>query len=456
MGRVSSRGGRSKSDGYSAPGPDEYSAFFDRLADAERSLEAKKLSAQRKILSEIVNAWPVGYVNQATTGFGIVASSSLSGGRFPCNSTSCRTSVAASGARFAALYADHIMIRDPFESIVHLSADDEDYIGKSLSSISVLKVWKPLLLSGVASHLGSVCSSCAMTHVDENGAFAGSLSQLRSDLAAQFEKSSEATISMSTDDDLEIEYKVPTKYTGHRYIHYHLNPAHAGPLVRHLGKRKRRLVSKRDAARLDIFAPIYAPIVKESVLQAMYRGFVHGSYASDLQIDLDIASRTTDQNALHAQRLLRTIRHAVPVIEKVPLEVILRIRNDDDGAFQLYRSRMREMRKSLSDDQLMVEAAEALRSEYSALESRIASRRKSVWGGFRDQATIGAGTVAVGVGAWLGGILSPAWSALLSAAGGITAVQKVASDALSARRPSSEDAQSPLYFLWKLRKTVKR
>jgi hypothetical protein len=95
-----------------------------------------------------------------------IASSSLSGTAYPCSSFACRTKHADHGARFAALYSNHTFIRSPFEGLQHKEL--EDYRTHALAALSVLYTWRPLLISGYASHLADICLACIRESVSED------------------------------------------------------------------------------------------------------------------------------------------------------------------------------------------------------------------------------------------------------------------------------------------------
>ena len=141
------------------------------------------------------------------------------------------------------------------------------------------------------------------------------------------------------------------------------------------------------------------------------------------------------------------LKHTVPIVENVPVATVLKLRQEDEGSFQLYRKRVIAVREQVGDPKTLREAAEQLKAEYSTLEAKITSRKKSMWAGLRDEVVIGTGTIGAGLATWLSGMLSPTWSAVVAAAGGLPAARKLVADALGARRPTQEDMQHPLYFL---------
>lgn len=56
--------------------------------------------------------------------FSFLANSSLSGAANPCFHPLCRLARAKALGRFAALYADTVLIRDPFEGVLHVEDSD--------------------------------------------------------------------------------------------------------------------------------------------------------------------------------------------------------------------------------------------------------------------------------------------------------------------------------------------
>jgi hypothetical protein len=432
----------------SRPSREDYDEFFgsvDRVTDL-LTAERTHLTSTRVALEQLVSAWPEGISPEMSASADTLASASLSGGGHPCGSLKCRAQRAREGARFAALYADHIRIRDPFERLAHHTLDETGFVEEARAAVAVCLQWKELLTAGIASHLAPICPKCATAVISNTACLSDPVSTLVAEISKEFAETSEAVVCRETGDLILIEYTMPPRYMGHRQLNLVLGDKSRKKYAKFLGNRKRRKVSAKDVARFNVFRPMWAPHVEEALVQAIHRDVLGGPYVSDLQMDLDIAAKSATGEARNAARLLRALRHTVPVVEDVPLSRVLRIREDDDGSFELYRNRIARIGSQLNDEGSLRAAADELKSEFVVLENRIASRKKSVWGGLRDQVTIATGTVTTGLAAWLSGALSPTWSAVVAAAGGVPAVQRALGDALSGRRPRLEEMQHPLYF----------
>lgn len=442
--------------------PKDYEAFFDEVAEVARHLNTDSwddIEKTRRLVERAANALPPGRAPEEPAGLtDIIASRSLSGGAHPCSAMGCRVKSASAGARFAALYAERIWIRDPFESLAHHTVDDVEYVESALASLASFQEWKPLLLAGIASHFAPVCASCAAKRVTENELLNTPVQDLGLELLDRIVTAGHATVRREDSGEVVVEVDLPSRYTGHRRTICSPTGSNRIRIVRFLGKRNSREVPKRGRIAADAFGEILRPTLHEALVQAMHRGLSGGTYASNLEVDLELAATTSSdaKDAQDAVRLLRALRHAVPIVENVPVSTVMRLRAEDEGSFQLYRNRIAALRGEVTDEKKLREASDQLKTEFAALETKIASRKKSLWGGIRDQAKIATGTVVAGMGLWLSHVLSPTWTGIAAAAGGITVAQKVGADLLSSARRSPEEMTHPLYFLWKVKKAGRR
>lgn len=443
------------------PTPRAYEAFFDEVAEVLRHLKdhgADNPTQTRKVIERTVEALPHGRLpDESISHTDVIASSSLCGGDRPCAAIGCRVNNANAGARFAALYAERIWLRDPFEELGHHSSDDADYVENGIGAIASFLEWKPLLVSGIAGHLAPVCPRCAMERIGRDKSLKASIEALQLDLLDEFVEAGKAVVAREQG-EVVINVDLPPRYTGHRMTVLHVGGPLEKQLARFLGKRRSRKVPKRGRITFDTFMPMCFPTLRETMMQAMHRGLSGATYVSNLQIDLDVAVRTSGDadEVRHTARVMRALKHTVPIIQDVPVETVLRLRLEDEGLFQLYRSRVAALRGAVNDEKALREAADQLRSEFVTLETRIASRKKSVWGAVRDQAKVATGTVVAGLGLWLSHVLSPTWTGIAAAVGGIPAAQRVGSDLLSSMRGTPDEMAHPLYFLWKVKRAGRR
>lgn len=95
-------------------------------------------------------------------GFEFMANTSLSGGAQPCNETTCRVNRADHLARFAALYADHVVIPNLFaEYSANFSVDV--LRSRLEGDIAVMSLLEPLIQEGLVSVIPpavAMCNAC--------------------------------------------------------------------------------------------------------------------------------------------------------------------------------------------------------------------------------------------------------------------------------------------------------
>jgi uncharacterized protein (DUF433 family) len=91
--------------------------------------------------------------------FSFLASSSLSGAGDPCFGLGCRLDRARALSRFAALYANTVLIRDPFEDVLH--EEDSDKLRLDFAhTLFVLQLLRPAIEAGVVTFAPTDFSLC--------------------------------------------------------------------------------------------------------------------------------------------------------------------------------------------------------------------------------------------------------------------------------------------------------
>jgi hypothetical protein len=460
-----------KSNGYRADAikgrvsAEEYAAYFDRvdaemtdlslLLDGKGRLPTKRI---RKHLEKMIESFPVGEVGidePAALGVNVVASKSLSGGAHPCGGLECRVASATIGARFSALYADHILIRDPFEEVRHHKQADFDLFSNVTASIATLRTWQPLLLSGLASHSASICPSCARGYGEKHGLFSESYDQLSRALDDEL---AQVSVGIETEDEeVFLVFGGVNKFFGHDISHHEVSSAQERVRLRRLLKRRKRLpLSRKQIVDLDVLEHVKGPLLADAVTQAVHRHPTRHIYASNLTTDVDLARRLTasgNPEMVAAAALLAALQHSVPIINDVPISRVMALREENDASFERYRKRIAGLAGSCADIKSLRAAGEELKIEYQELDQRIRSRKRSFWGDMKDRISVAAGTVTIGTGAWLSHIISPTVVAILAAAGGLPAAQKALLEGLASRRNTEEERAAPLFFLWQMANT---
>jgi len=106
-----------------------------------------------------------------TTPFSFSANSSLSGGDFPCQMLPCRINRVSNLVNFAGLYADTLIISDPFKRYKenYPFSNKEKFYNDFINDLTILMVYKPLIEEGIVKiNNYHICSDCLCNYLHDN------------------------------------------------------------------------------------------------------------------------------------------------------------------------------------------------------------------------------------------------------------------------------------------------
>lgn len=177
---------------------EQFEPLFEYLEKGGLTFETLHTSIERWTLTQLLticrNISEVlpRSTSQASTPFDFVASPSLSGGSSPCSALECRLDRLDSLAQFAALYADRVLIPDPFFHLLEQHSHDVDSVREELwVHVAALYIFRPLMQAGIVEFASSehrhICVDCyEKTLHKKKGAFKARLRSARSYLTKMF------------------------------------------------------------------------------------------------------------------------------------------------------------------------------------------------------------------------------------------------------------------------------
>lgn len=440
--------------------PAQYVDFFDRISllglgpqQFMQRLNESNDTSLFKLIQEVKDIFPLGAIGatQAVPTFAdTLASASLSGTSYPCPSVGCRAKHAEHGARFAALYSSHTFIRSPFEGIEHTKDHIRDF---ATASLAVLHAWRPLLLSGHASHLADICLACLRESVSEDKILTEPVQKLGFAMEEHLLNKTIGTI-IRKDGKIIIEIHMPPQYTGHAAMSLEPRGKAKSRARKLLGRSKKsRILDPQELRAFRVHDPLIGRALNEVMVQAYHRKSVNGYYASDLPIDIELAARAATPTAVPTRPLLRALSHTLPVIMNIPLESVISLRKEEPDAFNLYRDRISRIASLDETSKEFSKEAYELQREFSQLQQHIKTKKRSVLGRTASQVVIATGTVGVGLAAAFFGIIPLELGIIGGAAGGVPAAHKLVETIGEVKRSQNDAVENPLYFLWRISKS---
>jgi len=433
-------------DFFARPTAGEYREFFDAICDYglgepryRETIAKASLKNCRSLYAKLCRDWPLGdhatMNHSPSMAMEIIASDSLSGGPHPCVSPDCRSTSAEIGARFAALYADHVIIRDPLG--VHGSEDDRERL---IAAMEVMYRWRPLFEAGLASHVVRICAHCAAQRLNRLARVPTDVPRLERRVSALFAK---ARFVIERIDETSVGIHVSAKEGvlphGDGGFTYEGRPAR--PFLKLLGRRSEVRLPLPKARTTGALARMTEPIVHEMLMQHLHRTLTspNAHYASNMPAELELANAFAPTSMRWPRGLLDALAHTVPVLGHASISDIVRFRLSDAPAFQRYRNHVRSLSEQTDDKKALFDAAASLNADYAGLEQALRSSRSGLWKKARNELLL-FGSIGVGLAGIVGlkGLLALATPALGSV-----------KDAVRPR-VNDEAQKHPLYFLWRL------
>lgn len=374
------------------------------------------------------------------------ANSSLSGGAWPCAEPICRVKQADKLARFASLYADHVLIRDPFE-YYRKGADVRRLRERLYADLAVLYYLKPLFDAGLLSIAPSYLHLCQehLKEVRDRGA----LIQGRLEEAIN-------SISSEVREQLSISYVRRTRcaqVTGPESVVAH-GTMFWGPVPR---KDVNNGVLSEGFAQQFIEHTFAGRSVDDIYAHDWHMQNDGYNYLTDRPLDSRLIQAINEPQVRMANdALAEELEHLVPVLEGINLADLVKFRRNEGEAFQVYRDQLANVLRGvdLTDPKaIKVALNDGIIPELHKLDLAARNAHKMTTTSLRHDVVINAGIITVGV---FLGLVQPALGAIISALGGVSAIKDAAKTIAQAQESEPPIVrENSFFFLWKLRKDYK-
>lgn len=436
--------------------------FFDALRSAGlsessleatvRATEAHRLQATIERCNELI---PTPKPAEDAR-FQFIANTSLSGGPLPCTRWECRRGNLDAAARFAALFAECVYIRNPFEA--HLFAEPSE-MGKVRLIGDLRAMWlaRPLIEAGLFSFAKTDIHLCMSCYAEN-----------RTNITDWENRAEEISLMLeedyARDTSMTVERVSPTTFLVTVWGPETLIPhGSSARLVQSIPDEIAGKVGSDGPYRLTAEEAVASGFHQRSIANQLCDLFTQGwyshaygcSYVTNHSLDLHIAelfNKATGSQS--AEALIQGMAHAVPVVLNAPLDRLVALRRADEASFSVYRDAMSRI---LSDSTLVgaAEVREAVQDllvpELNELRHRIRNSRRALLDGLREELVFGAGFVAVGL---TSGIVSKDIAQILAALGGIKYTGGILGKVNQLLREPEPARASKWHFLWKLEQTA--
>lgn len=423
--------------------------------------------------------------------FTFAANDSLSGRSVPFSDRETRIKKAVDLARFAALYADSLLIRDPFEwyprtqvgiqpdgtqTVLSRGIEPNDFSNQRvrrhfLDDLYFILFLEPLFASELAGFSKSIlhwCPNCVRVAAESG------------------------ILDTFVDEPQEIEWqKKVAKLVRHiektflergtTLVHQHGDHAHATifmpdglleydqvqttlELPPRLAKKAIEpiSVSTRDARKLRLFNDEIERIVDDISTQNATANRFNCQYITDRTIDLELMDMVSSKRArTFNSAAVDALTHPLSFVNQVSLNKLLKLRKDDGESFLVYRDAVRSILKNnqnSSSTELQEAFDDVIRPELNKIDLTIKNSRKLLVTSTITDITIAIASVSI---AAFSGLLPASLGIpkemldLGAAIGGWQSVKNLATKVAEVNVKPKEVSENKFAFLWKVKQETK-
>ncbi len=389
--------------------------------------------------------------------FNFIANTDLSGGIEHCSSSKCRMEKVKQMANFASLYADVVLIQNPFEKYETVNTFDEQTRYSIAADISIVQYLQPLIKRGIVRFAVSehhFCKDC--------------FQKVSSSKYYDYEEKANCVnnfIETEFIKDLSVTYENNKSYGflkimgpeylvdhGVQYIHFaRFTP---NELMKYKGKRGEQRLSIDTISKLGIYNRMSQTIASDFAYQDWYTRNFDYSYLTNRSMDTVIVDQVNHINGLNSnRRIFEALAHELPIVENAFIEDVLRIREHEQESFLLYQANLKNLVRNLPENPAEVEEAfrDTVRPELIKLDINVKESRRSIGKNLTRNISVAGGIIGIGV---ISGLLPIDITQLIPAAG-VCGVTQTAINSLtdSIVKPNSL-RENPYYFLYKVKRTV--
>lgn len=375
--------------------------------------------------------------------FSFLSSTSLSGEGNPCFDQGCRIGRARGLTRFASLYSDVVLIKDPFDRIFH----SEDNPGLRLDLFNTLAVLNEL---GPAIRAGLIAFSPTNIPLSDEGRalYKKFESQVMGDVQGAADLVLEAvTRSIETAVKSTDSYNYLSLTGVDAYIpHEDLDIV---PMAGHVEWKKNHLLSEAES-KAAVKKWIVDPTVSDLVYSRIINWLLKPTYLTDRPVDFQVLERLGNSGAIAPQQVIPKVNHALPFIDGLDTDTIIRLRQEEGEAFQVYRESVKGLvsNHDLTQQQFQESFRDLVQPELNRIDKAVRSANRLSSSTVRSSLLYGTGLVTIGLSV---GSINPEAGAIATALGGVKLGAELFERIGSRVFEPATAFDSDFYFLWKAR-----
>ena len=386
------------------------------------------------------------------TVFSFSASSSLSGGIYPCSEINCRLNNVYELSVFAALYADKIIIPNFFEYIhdhdFNFSSEEMFFIflNRFMGDLVLMLDLKPLIQENIICinpRIKSFCTECLKKQISHEKNAIKVFKKIEKQLEPEIFKN----LKFVMDSQNSIVINTEKNYVATEAIRFITLP----PVFKKYIKKIPYTFNKKEVEILGLNDFLLNPIFNDLILQKYTMAKYNISYLTNRRLEteiintLKIAESTEKKDAL----ILEGLSHELPFVKNADINKLLNLRKKENGAFVAYRDAVRKVFAELKDEKDINIVKKAVQDniipEVHKIERLIEIHKDDLKDKIKGELIFDALIITAGYFASSVGLN------LTEIAGGLFTARDILTDILPLTSNPAEAKRNDYYFLWKLK-----
>ncbi|HZK55442.1 MAG TPA: hypothetical protein VFC84_14760 [Desulfosporosinus sp.] len=391
--------------------------------------------------------------------YNFVASEDLSGGAKYCASIDCRLNKASEMANFASLYADTVLIKNPFGEYLTYQTYNDTLRNYITNDILIVWYYLPLIKKGIVRFAQTdhqFCSEC-FEKFSSNEYYSYEKKAEAAYKFLQNEYLNNVSINFENDENFGfLEIRGPEELVQHgiTFIHFmHYTPK---ALLKYANSKGRHKIDRTILEQSGLINHLTDVVIDDFTTQDWYTKNFDFSYLTNRELDIKVINQTNDDDInARNRKLFECLAHQLPVIKDVNIKEILKIREKDGESFGLYRNNMKKLIRELPNKPSHIKEAfsDIVQPEIDKIYISLNESRKSIIKNISKNIIITSGIVYMGLTT---GLLPDNIKEIVGVAGGCGLTQTAINNLTDSFTKPNTLRTNPYYFLWKVNKTTKK
>ncbi len=381
-----------------------------------------------------------GEIKDNPSKFNFISSDSLSGGAGTCVYHGCRLKRADSLARFSSLYADKVIIQNPFNR----PCKKFDFENKLLliGDLEVLFKIKPLLNNDIIS-IGReslcLCKDCLKRQIENEKNLSKKIRDGKKIIIEEYLDKIKITYFNSAP---SIAISGPIEILEHTTI---FTLKKGNPFFNLVTKMNIGEEIKDKKIKREVLHWIINPAFNELFLEEFYNTKGYNTI-TDKNLDIFIREKIEPKEEnLETTRILTGLTHTIPSIEKISIDNLIKLRLKEEEALKVYRENINKLvkgvNKKISEEKIKELFSSEIQPILNELDLILEKNKKDASQSFMKKALISGGLLSVGLFSNI---------PVLSLLGGFGTLDSISNDLVRRFKIPQQIQTNKYYFLWKM------